>query len=320
MPAINATGLRKTYGAFTALDGVDLTVADGEVHGLLGPNGAGKTTLLRILFGLVRADAGEVELLGRRHAAPDDVSLEGVAGFVEDPRFYPYLSAQANLELLGMLDGAVAPERITELLDFVGLLDRRSDRVGGFSTGMRLRLGVAASLLRRPRLLLLDEPTAGLDPAGIRDMGALIRDLSAGGVSVLVSSHQISEVEPVCGSYTVLRRGVVAWAGRADQLRAQASGSGYRVVTGDDSRALAIAQSHPDLDASRTARGELVMFANEAALDGFVAALAAAHVALRRLELLVSPLESMYFALTREADEQSTPMQELAERTLAATQ
>jgi ABC-2 type transport system ATP-binding protein len=320
VPAIIATGLSKSYGQSKALDGVDIRVDEGEVNGLLGPNGAGKTTLMRILFGLIRPDAGEVELLGRRLAPPDDVSLDGVAGFVEDPKFYPYLSAQANLEILATLDGGIDSERIHELLEFVDLLDRRNDRVAGFSTGMRQRLGMAAALLRRPRLLLLDEPTAGLDPAGIRDMGALIRDLSTDGVAIVVSSHQINEVESVCDSFTVLRRGGVAWSGRAEQLRAEASGSGYRVVTQDDDRALAIARSTAHVDASLTSRGELVVFGDEPALDELVVALAGAQVALRRLELLVSPLESMYFALTREGEAQNPTLQELAERTLAATQ
>jgi ABC-2 type transport system ATP-binding protein len=184
---------------------------------------------------------------------------------------------------------------------------------------MRQRLGMAAALLRRPRLLLLDEPTAGLDPAGIRDMGALIRDLSTEGVAVMVSSHQISEVESVCDSFTVLRRGVVAWSGRATQLRDEASGSGYRVVTHDDERALAVARSIPRVQASSTSRGDLVLLADEPALDEFVSALATARVGLRRLELLVSPLESMYFALTHDSDAQHPSLQELAERTLAAT-
>ena len=322
MPAIRATGLTKSYGRSIALAGVDLRVEEGEVNGLLGPNGAGKTTLMRILFGLVRPDAGEVELLGRRQTAPDDISLSGVAGFVEEPKFYPYLSAEANLELLATLDGEVDADRIQEQLDFVGLLERRNDRVAGFSTGMRQRLGMAAALLRRPRLLILDEPTSGLDPAGIRDMGALIQDLSSQGIAVMVSSHQIGEVESVCDSFTVLRRGIVAWSGRADQMRAEASGSGYRVVTQDDDRALAVARSIARIEGSRTERGELVLFADEPELDKFVAALAAGGISLRRLELLVSPLESMYFALTREEDnDQEHPaLQELSGRTLAATQ
>src|SRR5205085_7051169 len=147
-----------------ALDGVDLTVEEGEVRGLLGPNGAGKTTLLRILFGLVRRDAGVVHLFDRELDAVDQLALEGVAGFVEDPTFYPYLTGRVNLELLAELDGGGDESGIDEVLARVGLAGRGGDRVNGYSTGMKQRLGIAAALLRSPRLLLLDEPTAGLDP------------------------------------------------------------------------------------------------------------------------------------------------------------
>jgi len=195
VPAIKASGLRKSYGTSVALDGVELTVEPGEVRGLLGPNGAGKTTLLRILFGLVRPDEGIVDSTGR------------LAGFVEDPTFYPNLSAQANLEILAMLDRESTPARIPDLLRSVGLTSRGRHRVGGFSTGMRQRLGIAAALLRNPQVLLLDEPTSGLDPAGIRDVAALLRELAADGVAVVVSSHQIGEVESVCDTFTVRSNG-----------------------------------------------------------------------------------------------------------------
>jgi len=227
VPAIKASGLRKSYGTSVALDGVELTVEPGEVRGLLGPNGAGKTTLLRILFGLVRPDEGIVDSTGR------------LAGFVEDPTFYPNLSAQANLEILAMLDRESTPTRIPDLLRSVGLTSRGRHRVGGFSTGMRQRLGIAAALLRNPQVLLLDEPTSGLDPAGIRDVAALLRELAADGVAVVVSSHQIGEVESVCDTFTILSRGRVVWSGDVEALRAQATGSGFRIATSDDDRRIA---------------------------------------------------------------------------------
>ena len=144
----------------------------GEVRGLLGPNGAGKTTLLRMLFGLVAPDAGSIELFGTPLQSSDRVRLDGVAGFVEDPSFYPYLSGRANLELLAELDGGGARPQIEDALERVGLAGRARDRVSGYSSGMRQRLGIAAALLREPRLLLLDEPTSGLDPAGRRETSA----------------------------------------------------------------------------------------------------------------------------------------------------
>src|SRR4051812_21287724 len=175
--AVEAVDLTKRYGALTAVDAITLRVAQGEVYGILGPNGAGKTTLLRMLFGLVRPDSGSLQVFGAAREESGDDVLDGVAGFVESPRFYPYLSGRRNLQLLAALDGADDADRVDEVLDAVSLSDRAADKVGGYSFGMRQRLGVAASLLRSPRLLVLDEPANGLDPAGIRDMRSLITTL-----------------------------------------------------------------------------------------------------------------------------------------------
>ena len=248
-PAVRATGLVKRFEATIAVDHVDIEVHPGEVRGLLGPNGAGKTTLLRMLFGLVAPDAGSVVLCGRPLRVTDRLALAGVAGFVEDPSFYPYLSGRANLQLLAELDGGDARQRIDDALARVDLLGRAGDRVSVYSSGMRQRLGIATALLRDPRLLLLDEPTSGLDPAGAREVGALLRELSARGVAVLLSSHLIGEIESICDRFSVLARGRVVWSGSAAQLRAQAPTSAYVLSTSDDERALEIAEL-----ASRPAR------------------------------------------------------------------
>jgi ABC-2 type transport system ATP-binding protein len=290
--------LVKRFDTVCALDGVDLVVEEGEIRGLLGPNGAGKTTLLRLLFGLVAPDAGSIELLGRPVRASDPVVLEGVAGFVEDPTFYPYMSGRVNLELLAELDGGEAAGIIDEVLEKVGLTSRSGDRVSGYSSGMRQRLGIAAALLRAPMLLLMDEPTAGLDPAGARDVTALVRELASEGVSVLLSSHQIGEIEQVCDAFTVIRRGRVVWEGTVEQLRAQAPPADYRMMTSDDVRALAIAEGQPGVRATLGANGELRIALGEEKLDPFVLSLGAAGVAVRRLEQVTSPLEAMFFALT----------------------
>jgi ABC-2 type transport system ATP-binding protein len=156
---VEVRGLCKSYGELTAVDNVDLTVEAGDVFGYLGPNGAGKTTSLRMMLGLIRPTAGTVRLFGRDPQVTVD-ALEGVAGFVEAPSFYPYLNGRTNLELLAALDGADAKTRIDESLATVGLAERAKDRVGAYSHGMRQRLGIAAALLRRPKLLLLDETCA----------------------------------------------------------------------------------------------------------------------------------------------------------------
>ncbi len=299
---MRASGLVKRFERVCAVDHVDLVVEEGEVRGLLGPNGAGKTTLLRMLFGLVGPDAGSVELFDRPLEPDDRWSLEGVAGFVEEPSFYPYLPGRVNLELLAELDGAGAAGRVDDVLQRVGLSARGEDRVSGYSTGMRQRLGIAAALLREPRLLLLDEPTAGLDPAGVRDVGALLRALSADGVSVLVSSHQISEIEDTCDGFTVLSRGRVVWNGTSAQMREQAPASVLRMATSDDEQTLLLAARQPGVQAVRGQDGGLALTVGRGTLDPFVLALGQHGIAVRRLELLSSPLESMFFALTA-ADE-----------------
>jgi ABC-2 type transport system ATP-binding protein len=315
--AVRATGLVKRFRATTAVDGVDLVIAAGEVRGLLGPNGAGKTTLLRMLFGLIRPDAGTVELLGHRldHLGGD--VLDAVGGFVEEPSFYPYLSGRSNLKLLAKLDGRAGMGEIEDALGRVDLTGRADDRVSGYSTGMRQRLGLAAALLRRPCLLLLDEPTSGLDPAGARAVAKLVRELSADGVAVLLSSHQIGELEKVCDSYTVLRNGRVVWDGTAAELDAQAPDSAYALFTSDDVQALELAGRVAGVRVERGARGGLVVAARVEEMDELVAGLADGHILIRRLELVVSPLESMFFALTAEHD--GTALDALEPQQLADT-
>jgi len=185
---------------------------------------------------------------------------------------------------------------------------------------MRQRLGIAAALLRSPRLLLLDEPTSGLDPAGARAVAALVRELSADGVAILLSSHQIGELERVCTSFTFLRSGRVVWDGTAAELDAQAPASAFELVTSDDARALQLSRDHEGLRAEPSPRGGLALTARSGSLDRYVLALGDARVAVRRLELRVSPLESMFFALTAD-DLQLDDLEphEFAERVLAGT-
>jgi ABC-2 type transport system ATP-binding protein len=318
--ALMARGLSKRFENTVAVDGVDLRLEAGEVRGLLGPNGAGKTTLLRMLLGLIEPDAGGAELLGHPLDELGTRALHGVGGFVEEPSFYPYLSARQNLGLLAQLDGrtrARAQGAIDTALEQVGLAERAEDRVGGYSTGMRQRLGIAAALIRAPRLLLLDEPTSGLDPAGARAVAGLVSQLASDGVAILLSSHQIGELERVCSDYSVMRAGRLVWSGSAVQLEREAPASAYALHTSDDAQALALALARGDgLVAEPAPRGGLTVMARPEAVDGLVAELGEARVLIRRLEWLVSPLESMFFALTSDDPTQLAP-HEFAERILA---
>jgi ABC-2 type transport system ATP-binding protein len=291
-------GVSKRFGGVEALEGVGLEVAVGETRGLLGPNGAGKTTLLRILFGLLRPDQGEVTLFGRDPSVGGIDFLEGVAGFVEEPSFYPYLTGRQNLLLLAELDGGSDRVRVDDALSRVGLGDAGARKVGVFSTGMRQRLGLAASLLRRPRLLLLDEPTRGLDPAGARQVRTLLGELAEAGVTVLLSSHDMNEVASVCSNVTILHEGLVVWDGTMERLRREAPAPEHRLATSDDERALGLARQDPGLFVRSDPGGGLVVSAEHDALDRYVLSLGAGGVAVRRLELPVTPLESMFFALT----------------------
>jgi ABC-2 type transport system ATP-binding protein len=269
------------------------------VYGVLGPNGAGKTTTLRMALGLIRPTAGKVELFGRDPLLEGARALEGVAGFVEAPRFYPYLSGRKNLELLAALDGGDAASRIGRVLDTVELSERAEHRVRGYSHGMRQRLGIAAALLRAPRLLILDEPATGLDPAGMRDMRLLIRRLADEGITVLLSSHQLPEVQELCDRVAIVDRGRVVYEGALTDLRRQ-GGAGYRLRTGDDARALEIARHQEGIEEARLDDGGLSLQAEERHVGELSLALGRAGVAILSLTPELATLEDLFFRLTEE--------------------
>jgi ABC-2 type transport system ATP-binding protein len=299
-PAVRARGLVKRYGPVPAAAGVDLEVEFAQVHGLAGPNGAGKTTVLGMLVGLVEPDDGELAVLGRDRATVERGWLEGVAGFVGGPRFYPYLTGRQNLGHLVRLDGDTprrARARIADALAAVGVADAADARVRGYSLGMRQRLGIAAALLRAPRLLVLDEPANGLDPAGTRDLQALLRDLAAGGTAVLLSSHDLGALEDVCDAVTVLRAGRTVFAGSMAALRTAAPAAAYRLETSDDVAAVRHADGLRVVELP--GGGLAVHAAGPAELDAYTLDLARAGIAVRALRLEAGPLQSLYFRLTQ---------------------
>ena len=296
-PPIEARGLVKRYGHVTAVDDVDLNVKAGDVYGYLGPNGAGKTTSLRMLLGLIRPDAGSARLFGRDPLAEGARALDGVAGFVEAPRFYPYMSGRRNLEMAAALDGDGAEKRIDEALETVDLADRAGDKVGGYSHGMRQRLGIAGALLRNPRLLLLDEPTTGLDPGGMRDMRALIKRLAGQGMTVLLSSHLMGEVEELCDRVAIVGNGRVLYEGSLPELIATTAGH-YELRTTDDVYAAELAERHSDVsDVSRTADG-IALSADEATVAKLTIALGMAGVGIHSLQARTATLEELFFRMT----------------------
>src|SRR5919107_1626039 len=213
---VETRDLSKTYGDIRAVDRVSLTVWRGEVYGFLGPNGAGKTTTLRMLAGLVTPTGGSASVHGDRPGSPRALARTGV--LIEAPRFYPYLSGRDNLRVVARYAG-VDDRRVETALETVDLAGRGGDRYAGYSLGMKQRLGVAAALLKDPELLILDEPTNGLDPAGMAEMRTFIRDLGQGRRTVLLSSHLMNEVEQVCDRVGVIARGRIVAEGTVNELR-----------------------------------------------------------------------------------------------------
>jgi ABC-2 type transport system ATP-binding protein len=310
---VRARQLTKFFGDVVALGGVDLDVAAGQVHGIVGPNGAGKTTLLGILLGLAFADGGSLEILGapvgRGHAVPD-----GVTGFVDGPGLYPALTARGNLAALAGLRGPGAPTAgIDEVLEQVGLTDVADDKVRGFSLGMRQRLGLAAALLAKPGLLVLDEPANGLDPAGKRHVHRTLTRLAADGATVILSSHRMDDLEELCSEVTIIATGRVVFSGPLDKLAGENRELDYRLLTSDNEAARRVAAETSGITVVDRAEGVpnrevLVVRALLPALDRLVPRLVQANVAVRELTPVVSPLETAFLALTEQ--QQSTESQE----------
>ena len=301
-PALATAGLTKRFGSQTAVDGIDLEVPSGAVYGFLGSNGSGKTTTIRMALGLVRPTAGTVTLLGR--PMPGDLRevLPRVGALVEGPAFHPYLSGRANLARLDAADRYADPRtarrRIDAALDRVGLLHAATKRYRAYSLGMRQRLGIAAALLVPREMLVLDEPTNGLDPQGTREVRQLIASLGTEGVTILVSSHLLSEVEQVCTHLGVMRTGRLVAQGRADELRASRQTS-VRLATPDVATAAAVME-RLGLAGVTSAGESVTAVLGDVASEHLVATLVGAGVAVRELVVNRARLEDLFIELTGE--------------------
>lgn len=301
---IRTRGLRKEFsgrgGRRIAVQDLDLDVPVGGVHGFLGPNGSGKTTTIRMLLGLAAPTAGTMHLFDQEVPASLPEVMDRVGAVVESPKFSPTFTGRQNLRLLA---GSVGKGRsdVDEALAKVGLADRGDDRFGGYSLGMKQRLAIAATLLKRPQLLILDEPTNGLDPAGIREIRDLIKELGATGVTVLLSSHILAEVQQVCDSVTIIGNGRLLAAGRVDELVAGTGGHHVVVEDRDGARRLLEAA---DLTVSPTADGLLVETGRPG--SDITRVLAEGGIWLSQLSPARADLESVFLELT--ADERMGAM------------
>lgn len=231
---LSVYGLEKYYGTFRALKGLDLEVKRGEIFGLLGPNGAGKTTMIRILVGLIKPNAGTVRYFDKIDLKDLNDALPRIGSIIEEPRFYPYLSGKLNLQVSARYyPTKIGNQRISELIDLVGLKGRENDRVSSYSQGMRQRLGIAQAMLNDPEIIILDEPTNGLDPKGIIELRQLILRLKEEfGKTVILSSHILSEVEQMADSMAIINKGVCVSQGNVSELLSKNSVS-VSLETGD---------------------------------------------------------------------------------------
>ena len=305
--ALATHGLQKRYGSRVALAGLELSVPAGVVYGFLGPNGAGKTTTMRLLTGLIRPDAGTIELLGRPFGGRDRRRLFDVGALIESPSFYPYLSGQENLRSLAAAGAHVPPTRIEELLELVGLRERARDKVSGYSLGMKQRLGIAGALLSDPRLLLLDEPANGLDPAGIVAMRATLKHLASTGKTVFISSHILGEVQQLADVVGIIAAGRLVREGQRDELLLGESVVRVRVAPGEVEPAIGLlAQLTPDQAVTRIdgEDGWLSVRVEPGRAAEVNRALATAGIYASRLET-GSDLESLFLSLTGGAQEAS---------------
>ncbi|SFB44444.1 ABC-2 type transport system ATP-binding protein [Amycolatopsis marina] len=284
--------LTKRYGRTVVVRDLDLTVEPGEVYGFLGPNGAGKTTTLRMLLGLVRPTSGSALLRGRQPGTGGH--LDGVGALVEGPAFYPYLSGRDNLRVLAH-HAKVGRKRVAAVLDTVDLADRAGDRYSTYSLGMRQRLGLAAALLKDPALLILDEPTNGLDPAGMADMRALIRALAREGRTVLLSSHLLGEVEQVCDRVGVLSHGELIAEKPVGEL---ASGGTLRVVADPADTALSLLSSTLGADRVRRDGRAIDLDVDESDASRINSELVHAGLAVSELRWHRPDLEQTFLELT----------------------
>lgn len=311
--AIETVGLTKRFGERTALDGIDLQVPRGVAFGFLGPNGAGKTTIIRTLLGLTPASAGTMHVLGHRLPAERAQALQRVGAIVEEPRFHMHLTGRENLRIVSAVRGPETLDRIDPVLARVGLSERADNRVKSYSMGMRQRLGVARCLLADPLLLILDEPTNGLDPAGIQEFREMIRALvEHEGRTVFISSHLLDEVEKTCDAAAIVDRGKIVTQGAIAELAA-GGGARHELIVGvDDADGALGVLGASDLveEARRSDEGIRVVLAGEPQTAAQInAALVRAGVGVTRLEPVRHSLEQRFLQITQRLDADLVPQE-----------
>jgi ABC-2 type transport system ATP-binding protein len=295
---LRTVGLTKRYGGRLALDGLSIEVRRGRVYGFLGPNGSGKTTTIALALGLIAPTAGYVELFGLDTRTDRTRALRRVGATLEGQSYFPHLSARNNLRVWARMGGDVNDARIDESLDRVGLTSRADDKVRNFSLGMKQRLSVATAIMHRPEMVILDEPTNGLDPAGIREFRDLVRELARGGVTVFVSSHILAEVEQICDDVGILKSGHLVAQGSVATLLERRAASSVIVRTTDDARAADVLRAQPWVAAAEQRDGHLVVDAPASQAAAISRTLAMQEIWLHELRPQEASLEDFFMEIT----------------------
>ncbi|HEX5201027.1 ABC transporter ATP-binding protein [Paractinoplanes rhizophilus] len=316
---LEIAGLRKTYrsrkGVRRALDGFDMVVGAGQVHGFLGPNGSGKTTTLRTLLGLIRPNGGRMALFGQEVPRRLPEVAGSVGAIVESPQFFGNFTARDTLSLLADA-GGLKKERVTAVLELVGLRDRARERVRTYSLGMKQRLAVASALLKEPKLLILDEPANGLDPGGIREMRTLMRNLAESGMTVLLSSHILGEIQLICDQVTIISAGRRVAAGSVADVLARHSSSSVKVRLEPGVDLLGAAELLRGNGAEVTLRDDHFVVGNAGNPAQITRILAEKQIYVSELAPIAADLESVFLELTgtapvegqnRQVDQVSAP-------------
>jgi len=293
---LRTSGLTKSFGKLKAVDNLNIEIRRGEVFGFLGPNGAGKSTTVGMILNLVAPTAGSIELFGHNLTENTWAALRRIGAVIESPAFYPYLSGWDNLEALAMSIGGIPKDKFTEVLKRVNLLDRAKDKYGNYSMGMKQRLGIASTLLRDPEFIILDEPTNGLDPAGMKEIRDLIPQLAHENRAVLLCSHLLHEVEMVCTRVAIIKKGVMLANASIQELLAR--GQVLEIKVDDLVKAKAILTGFPGVKSVKMENGYLMVEALPESASRLNKALAEQGVFASELINRNTGLENIFLQLT----------------------
>jgi ABC-2 type transport system ATP-binding protein len=293
---LRTSGLTKNFGRLTAVKGLDLELFRGEVFGFLGPNGAGKSTTVGMILGLIEPTSGNIEVFGRNFKENPWAALRRIGAVIEEPAFYPYLSGRDNLTALGIAIGGISRAKVDEVLERVNLLDRAKDRYSHYSMGMKQRLGIASTLLRDPELIILDEPTNGLDPAGTKEVRDLIPQLAHESRTVLLCSHLLHEVEMVCDRVAIIKQGTMVANAPVHELLT--AGQQIQVKVADLARAAEVLGTLPWIKSVRNENGYLIVDSGKEDPSRVNQALAEQNIFASELVRQNASLESVFLQLT----------------------